>query len=99
MKKVFPDRPLDVLPPEHPLFSSLHKIGSVSFTKAVRESRPDLTAPLLQGIEIGGSTRVIFSRYDLGNGWEGIDHPWARGLEPQDALRIGVNAVVYAMTH
>jgi len=42
---------------------------------------------------------VIFSSFDLGCGWEGVEHPWARGVSPEDSLRIGVNAVVYAMTH
>ena len=30
---------------------------------------------------------------------EGIDHAFTRGYEKDDALRIGVNAIVYAQTH
>ena len=53
----------------------------------------------MEGIEIGGTLRVLYSHYDLGNGWEGVDHPFTRGLAAGDALKVGVNAVVYAMTH
>jgi len=42
---------------------------------------------------------VIYSRYALGNGWEGIDHPYSRGYESGDALRLGANILLYAMTH
>ena len=41
----------------------------------------------------------MFCPFALGNGWENEEHPFARGLEPEGALRLGVNIVVYSQTH
>jgi len=65
----------------------------------VRASFPDLATPFIEGVEIDGSLRVIYSRFDLGNGWEGEDHPFASGYDRDDARRIGVNAVIYTLTN
>jgi len=42
---------------------------------------------------------VIYSRFDFGCGWEGEDHPYAYGVAPGDALKLGINVILYAMTH
>ena len=54
-----------------------------------------LERPELEGIEVDGVLRVLYSHHDLGNGWEGIEHPFTRGVGAADALKIGVNSVVY----
>jgi hypothetical protein len=99
MKRVLPDAECKALAPEHPLLSALNEIRGVSYTTAVRPDASGPATPVFRGIEIEGSLRVLFSPFDLGCGWEGVEHPWAKGLLPADALRVGVNAVVYAMTH
>ena len=70
-----------------------------AFATAVRASFPELKTSFIEGIEVDGTVRVIYSRFDLGNGWEGEDHPFSLGYLPEDARRLGVNAVLYAMTH
>jgi hypothetical protein len=97
--RALPDRPLTPLPPDHALFSCHLRIAEAEYTPLVARERPGLTRPELEGVEIDGALRVLYSRYDIGNGWESVDHPWTRGLTARSALKVGVNTIVYAMTH
>ncbi len=97
--KVLPDSKLERLAPDHALFSVHHKITSVSYGEAVLAAMPGLAEPVLKGIEIDGSVRVILSPFGLGCSWQGIERPFAKVVKPESALRLGVNVVVYAMTH
>lgn len=87
------------LPLDHPVYSTQHKIHEVAYTPLVRDANPDLRIPTLEGIDFDGVTRVIYSRYGLDCGWENEDHPFTRSYEPEDALKIGMNVLVYFMTH
>ncbi|MCL4191263.1 MAG: hypothetical protein KJZ87_23305 [Thermoguttaceae bacterium] len=50
-------------------------------------------------MSIDGRLVVIYSKFDLGNGWEQFPHAYAYGLKDESALEIGTNAIVYAITH
>ena len=39
------------------------------------------------------------SKYDMGCGWELKPHPYGIGYESRDAINLGVNIVMYAVTH
>jgi hypothetical protein len=58
-------------------------------------------APLLplEGITIGGTTPVIYCPFGLGGGWRGFDHPYALDIASEDAMKLGVNILLYSMTH
>jgi hypothetical protein len=99
IRHVLPDRPLKPLAPDHPVFTALLNSTEVAYTPLVTRERPGLAHPEMEGVEIDGVLRILYSRYDLGNGWEGVDHPFTRGLAAPDALKVAVNAIVYAMTH
>ena len=99
LRKVFGEQALQPVPLEHPLFSALYPIQHVEYSPWLKERKPDLDTPDLEGVSVGGQLCVIYSRYDLGNGWEGLPHPYSQGYAPADALKIGANAVVYSMTH
>ncbi len=101
MARVFPDRKLKPLDPEHPVFHALYEVSSPELTPRARASRRfgGLTVPYLEGIEINGTLRVLYSPLDLGNGWEGIPHPYTVGYGQQCALHIGANAVIYALSN
>ena len=43
--------------------------------------------------------KVIYSPFDLEAGWQGMDHPLAKAYAPDSALKLGINIVMYAMTH
>lgn len=99
LKKVLPEGELQVIPPSHPLYNTVFKIGEVQYTPAVAKAKPGLKSPYLEGVSIGGDLRVIYSPFDLEAGWTGMDHPLARGFETDSAMQLGMNIVVYAMTH
>ncbi|MEI7729450.1 MAG: DUF4159 domain-containing protein [Verrucomicrobiota bacterium] len=99
LRRILPDAELKVIPPSHPLYSSVYKIGEVHYTPAVQRLMPDLKSPLLEGITIGGDIKVIYSPFDIEMGWQGMDHPLAKGYDPESAAQLGVNMVMYTMTH
>ncbi|MBM4043836.1 MAG: DUF4159 domain-containing protein [Planctomycetes bacterium] len=65
----------------------------------VKQAKPDLNTPELEGITLSGALAVVYSKYDLGCGWEEQIHPYSKGYASQDALKLGMNTLVYAMTH
>ncbi|MFZ5831322.1 MAG: DUF4159 domain-containing protein [Planctomycetota bacterium] len=97
--KVFPENKLERLPLEHPLYHSHYDIGAVDYTPRVREDFGPFDTPELEGITVDGKLAVVYSKFDLGNGWEQFPHAYAYGLRDEPALQIGTNVIVYAMTH
>ena len=71
----------------------------MEYTPRVREDFGPMNAPELEGVTIDGRLAVIYSRFDLGNGWEQFPHPYSYGLKDESALQIGTNVLVYATTH
>ena len=99
IKRALPGYALKPLATSHPIFSCHLRVDRVGYTPLVTRERPGLRRPEMEGVEIDGALRVLYSHYDLGNGWEGIDHPFTRGLKAGDALKIAVNSIVYAMSN
>ncbi len=99
LKRILPDKALKRLAADHPVYAAPYAIREVSYTPAVEKAHPGARAPLLEGIESDGAVRVFYSRYDLGGGWQGDDHPLSKGYARADALRLGMNIVAYSMTH
>jgi len=48
---------------------------------------------------VDGRLAVIYSKFDLGNGWEQFPHAYSYGVKESSALEIGTNVIVYAITH
>lgn len=90
---------LQEIPLEDPIFASSERIVHVSYTPKVEATWPGLDRPHLEGLAENGSWRLVYSRFDLGCGWEGEDHPYRMGLDDEDSLRLAVNVIIYAMTH
>jgi len=97
--KVLPGAKLEKLPGDHPLYSCHHEIRRVEYTPRVREDFGASETPELEGITVDGRLAVVYSRFDLGNGWEQFPHAYSYGLKDESALQIGTNVIVYAMTH
>ncbi len=57
------------------------------------------SAPSLSGITLDGRLAVVYSRFDLGNGWEQFPHPYTYSYSDKDALAIGTNVIVTVVTH
>lgn len=98
MARVLPNQPLRKLPPEHPVYSMLHRFQRVDYTPYAASSDEPLPPLPLEGIDLGGTISLVYCPYGLG-GWRGFDHPFGRDLAHEDALRLGVNVLLYAMTH
>ncbi|HEX2166640.1 MAG TPA: DUF4159 domain-containing protein [Longimicrobiales bacterium] len=95
IRRVFPDRELEQIPPTHPVFNVMYP-----FPEGLPKiHRHDGAAPQAFGIFAEGRL-VLFYSYetDLGNGWEDPevhdDPPEAR----EAALRMGVNLFLYALS-
>jgi hypothetical protein len=97
--KVFPNNKLEKLSMDHPLYKAHYDIRRVDYTPRVREDFGPFDAPELEGVTVDGRLMVVYSRYDLGNGWEQFPHAYSYGLKDESALQIGTNVIVYAITH
>jgi hypothetical protein len=97
--KVLPEHKLEPLPADHPLYDLHYDTRTTRFTERTKEDYGDLSAPALEGISLDGRLAVVYSRFDLGNGWEQFPHPYSYGYETEDALKLGTNLLVYAVTH
>jgi hypothetical protein len=97
--KVLPEHKLEILPADHPLYDMLFTVRTAQYTPRTREDFGDVSLPTLEGISLDGRLAVVYSRFDLGNGWEQFPHPYSYGYESEDALRLGTNLLVYAVTH
>ncbi len=99
IKRVLPEYRLKVLPANHPIYSVNYKIDTVHLTPLAKEILSDSNRPWLEAIEIDGRIAVIYSPLAISNGWEGIEHPFSAGYEETDSLRLGINIILYIMTH
>lgn len=97
--KVLPAGRLESLPWDHPVYHIHNDIDRVEYTPRTREDYGDISTPSLEGIMLDGRLAVVYSRFDLGNGWEQFPHPYSYGYSEKDALEIGTNLLVYAVTH
>ncbi|HEY6563192.1 MAG TPA: DUF4159 domain-containing protein, partial [Pirellulaceae bacterium] len=107
MAAVFPERPLQRVPPGHPLFSD--KFHGFSLAR-VRLNRPQArgaeepltrrsedTTPFLEGILVDEQYGVVFSPYDLSCALENYSSLECLGYSREDAAKIGVNVLLYAL--
>ena len=99
IRRVLPDHPLERLPLDHPVYRAVYPIQEVTYTPLVLHEHPGLREPTLEGISLENQLRVVYSPYGFVNGWSGAPNPYARGYAGDDALRLGINILVYAMTH
>lgn len=107
MKRVFPDRPIVDLENSNAIFHTVfdlddrYQVPGYQYLYSGRISEKDGYEPRWRGIfdDNGRLMVAICHNMDLGDSWENADDP--RYPEKFSALgiRIGVNYVMYAMTH
>jgi hypothetical protein len=95
MAALFPDRPMVELPPDHPVFHVFYRFPEGLPKIHEHDGNP----PQAFGIYHEGRLVVVYTyETDLGNGWEDQEaHDNPPELREQ-ALRMGVNLFVYALT-
>ncbi len=98
---------LETIPPEHPIFTSAYggtdiqsvrrrepqEIGAEKRLQLVERKVP----PTLEGLKVGDRYVVLFSPYDISCALENHASVECRGYVTEDALRIGLNLVLYAL--
>jgi hypothetical protein len=106
MKKVFPDRGFEEIPLEHPLFHAFYDIEEIIQVPNVHQaSGPtyeyDGKVPHVRGIfdERGRLMLVANWNTDLGDAWEWADNPNYPLRYSTYAFEVGINFVLYAMSH
>ncbi len=100
IERVLPGMRLDAVSLDDPLFSaSGTRVARVGYTPMAQKNHPGLEAPVIYGVRMGGSWTVMYSPFGLGCGWDGEQNPFAKALVPRDSLRVGLNLLVYALTH
>jgi hypothetical protein len=110
IKRVFPDREPFELPLEHEIFHCVYdlkekpQIPSIhAFWEGYRTERWDAQEPHYRAIvdDAGRMMMIICHNTDLGDGWEreGMDSAYFREYSEKWAYPLGINIVMYAMTH
>lgn len=99
VKELMPDAELKQLPADHDIYSG--KVGTriehVAYSPVVKAESPELTRPVLLGLERDGHLVMVYSPYGLATGLDGLKTWGARSLAPDDARRLAVNIVLYAL--
>ncbi len=109
MAKVFPDRKLEPVPLTHEIFHTFFDIDTVMqipnvsngcYGRQTWESPTD-TEPRIYGISDDKGRLMVIVTYnsDLGDAWEHMDVACYPEKYSGQAYRMGINFVIYAMTH
>src|SRR5262249_19647182 len=104
--KMFPDRKMDVLQLDHPIFRGYYNYANVHYFTVDQGVHTKLESPpQFLGMNIAARTAVIFSPYDMTCGWDEFyappasakvpNAPRTMAMMPQDAIRMGINVVAY----
>ena len=109
MKRVFPEREIVKLGPDHPIFTCFYDLseypqipGLGSFFNGVTWEKGGFEAGLYAILDDDGRAMALFNfNTDMGDGWEwsnAEDYPGYITYTGQ-AYRMMINEVVYALTH
>jgi hypothetical protein len=107
MNRVFPDRPIVDLDDRDPIFHTIfdldhrYQVPGAQFLETGRTYEHDGVEARWRGIydDKGRLMIAICHNMDLGDSWEHADNPAYPEKYSALGLRIGINYVVYAMTH
>ncbi len=106
MSLVLPEFPIVDLPMEHPIFSTFYKIDEILQVpgygfRGGATSQRDGFVPQVKGIMDGqGHLMVVINwNTDLGDAWEWAEQPDYPLRFSTYAYQMGVNMIVYAMSH
>ncbi len=107
MKKVFPNRPIVEIPDGDPIFHTVYdlaeryQVPGEQFVYTGSTSEKDGFQARWRGIydDKGRLVVAICHNMDLGDSWEHADNPEYPEQYSALGFRIGVNYIVYAMTH
>lgn len=96
--RVLTGHELQPLAEDHPVYTILQPIRELRYNAFAAATETSLPRLPLEGITLGGRTPLIYCPFGLG-GWRGFDHPYGRDVAADDAMKLGVNVVLYSLTH
>ena len=110
LRKVFPDRPVIDVPDNHPIFHTAFDLPDMSTVQipnwnSLRRGGTgylgDGAVPRWRGItdDEGRLMMLIAFNNDVADGWQWADDPHYPSDEANLSLRLGVNVVIYDLTH
>jgi hypothetical protein len=107
MSRVFPDRPIVELGDQEPIFHVLYdlsgrvQVPGIQYLHSGRIYEKDGVDPRWRGIydDKGRVMVAICFNQDNGDAWEWADHPQYPEAFASQAYRMGINYIIYAMTH
>ena len=106
IRRAFPERPIVDIPDDDPIFHTVYDLNDRYQVPGQAHLRvgykyADGKGAHWRGIyDDQGRVMVAISfNSDLGDAWEWADDPWYPAKFSDLAIRLGVNYVVYAMTH
>ena len=108
MKMVFPDRPVIEIPDSDPILHTVYDLsdriqipGQAHVAQGCKNCGDGGRGAHWQGIYDDKGRIMIAITYnsDVGDAWEFADDPYYPENAASSAIRIGVNYVVYSMTH
>ncbi len=107
MNRVFPDRPIVEIENPEQIFHTIYdlddryQVPGAQFIRSGRTYEYDGVVPHWRGIydDKGRLVVAICFDMDLGDSWEHADNPQYPEKYSALGIRIGVNYVIYAMTH
>jgi len=108
MRAIFPDRQIEDIPPNDPLYSTPYEIderlqvpGPEYMWSGLTYERVDGVTPHWRGIrdEDGRWMVLISHNIDYGEGWEQADNPAYPEAFTRQAYEVAINYLIYTMTH
>jgi Domain of unknown function (DUF4159) len=107
LKMIFPNRPIEDLKNEDEIFHTMYdlnekfQIHGTRFIWGGRPYSPDSVVPRWRAIrdDNGRIMVAICHNSDVGDAWEWADSPRYPEKETSLAYRIGINYILYSMTH
>jgi hypothetical protein len=107
MQRVFPDRPVVDIEGRDQIFHALYdlsdrfQVPGLQYLYTGRIAEQDGVEPHWRGVydEHGRLMVLILHNQDYGDAWEWADHPYYPEKYASQAYRVGINSIVYAMTH
>ena len=111
MQRVFPELEIVEIPITHPIFDVVYDVeeiqqvpnlhNGIDFARRGITHESDGNTPYVRGIFDEQGRLMVFISWnsDLGDAWEWADHPQYPSHFSTYAVKLGINVVIYAMTH
>jgi hypothetical protein len=99
MKRVFPDRSLEDLPRNHPIFTCFYDVSNLYMAPPPIYDRRLVPAYFGMFDDNRRLMMVVDYNNDISDYWEWSANPFYRVEDTNEAFKYGVNYVMYALTH